>query len=318
MPSNERGPLRPLEMRSVDSPDRRRLLTGGAALALAACVGGCNERKRNLQIRGSDSEVNLVQRMAERFMESHRDVAVAVTGGGSGVGIATLIDGRVDIANSSRGLSAREKLLAMRKGVDPVATLFATDALTVIVNEQNPVAELKVEDVGAMFAGKLQSWSKVGGKGEVVAYGRQSSSGTHKFFRDAVVRGEYGRNVREMSGNGQIVEGVARDPGGVGYVAVGYLRSGAKGIKAAKILGRDAKQAVSPLDEPAVLRGEYPIARPLYQYTDGVPEGALRDFLLFELSPEGEAICKAMGFYPLVSAWRERNAHLRKGRSAGG
>lgn len=271
---------------------------------------GCSSSTTSLQIRGSDSEVNLVQRLGEAFMERRAEVSVAVTGGGSGTGIAALLDGTCDLANSSRSLKAGEKLLALRKGCDPVATLFATDALTVIVNADNPTEALSVAEVGAMFGGRVDAWP---GGAKVVAYGRQSSSGTYGFFREAVVKADYAPTVRQMNGNAQIVEGVALDPGGVGYVAVGYLEAGVEGVKALRIRPAEGEPAVHPLDEEAVLDDRYPIARPLYQYTDGVPRGAGRAFLRFELSSEGEAIVREMGFYPLVRAWRHRNAHLEAG-----
>ena len=271
---------------------------------------GCEDKRETIEIRGSDSEVNLVQRLAEAFMSKRPDVAIAVTGGGSGTGITALLDETVDIANSSRPLAAQEKLLALRKGVKPTANLFATDALTIIVNASNPVEQLDVEDVARAFRGEASRWSDLGGGDtEVSCYGRQSSSGTYAFFRDVVVSGEYAGGVYEMNGNAQIVESVARDPGGIGYVAVGYLRSGAEGIKAVRIKAGSA-EAVSPLDKRAVRAGKYPIARPLYQFTNGPPTGSLRDFILYELSAEGEVILEEMGFYPVVDAWRERNDHL--------
>jgi phosphate transport system substrate-binding protein len=280
------------------------------ALLLLGCSAG---PEHVIDVRGSDSEVNLVTRLGEVFSEHREDVAVAVTGGGSGVGIAALLDGVADLANSSRALKPQEKLLALRKGVEPVETVFATDALTVIVHEKNPVESLTVEAIGAMFRGEVASWPH---GPEVVGYGRQSSSGTYGFFRKAVVQGDYALEVREMSGNAQIVEGVAADPGGIGYVAVGYLKAGAEGVRAVPIEGDDG-QVVSPLDAEAVKAGRYPIARPLYQITDGPPRGPIAEFLRFELSPPGEAILVEMGFYPVVAAWEERNAHLRAGPADG-
>ncbi|MEM9691570.1 MAG: substrate-binding domain-containing protein, partial [Myxococcota bacterium] len=181
---------------------------------------------------------------------------------------------------------------------------------SVIVNAANPLSKLTVGQVGALFAGRTRDWKTYGGQGAAVCYGRQSSSGTYSFFRQAVVRGEYASDVRQMNGNGQIVEAVARDPGGIGYVAVGYLKSGAAGIRALPIAPTKKDEGVSPLDDKAVAAGAYPIARPLYQFTNGAPTGAVREFLLYELSEAGEAIVTEMGFYPVVESWKERNAHL--------
>jgi len=276
------------------------------AAHLLLLVGCSTTSTDRIDIRGSDSEVNLVQRLGEAFAAERADVAVAVSGGGSGVGIAALIDGTVDLASSSRPLSAQERLLALRAGVDPVETIFATDALTLIVHEDNPVGSLTVDAVGGMYRGEVDAWPH---GPELRAYGRQSSSGTYAFFREAVVQGAYSDQVRQMTGNAQIVEGVAADPGGIGYVAVGYLQSGASGVRAVAIEGNEG-QPVDPLDREAVAAGRYPIARPLFQISDGRPTGPVADFLRFEVSERGGAIVLDMGFYPVIDAWKARNAHL--------
>lgn len=262
---------------------------------------------QTIQVRGSDSEVNLVQRLGEAFSERRSDVAVAVTGGGSGVGISALIAGTVDLANSSRAMKPGEKLLALRRDIDPVPTIFAADALTVIVHPDNPVESMTLEELAGLYTGETTAWAS----GQtVVAYGRQSSSGTYGFFREAVLGTDFGTSVREMNGNAQIVEAVAADPGGVGYVAVGYLRAGAKGVRAMLISEEVGGPSYDPLDAQAVAEGKYPITRPLYQYSDGQPTGALLDFLRFELTEEGQEMAVEMGFYPPIDAWSERNAHL--------
>jgi len=268
---------------------------------------------QTLQIRGSDSEVNLVQRLGEAFGDDRPDRAVAVTGGGSGVGIAGLIDGNCDLANSSRALKPAEKLLAMRKGVDPVATIFAADALTIIVHPDNDLPSMTLAELAALFTGESTAWPD----GEpVVPFGRQSSSGTFGFFRDVVLKADYTEDLRQMNGNAQIVESVARERGGIGYVAVGYLKSAqaegsdAPRVRALEIRKDEDSAAVSPLDAEAVARGDYPITRPLYQFSAGVPRGTIREFLLFELSETGRELSIEMGFYPPVDEWMSRNAHL--------
>lgn len=263
-----------------------------------------------IQIKGSDSEVNLVQRLGEDFMAEHPGVSISVTGGGSGTGIAALLDGTVQLATSSRPLSAEEKVRAHRAGIEPVAIVFATDAISVVVNAANPLASLDLDQLGAIFRGEITSWDALGGTGPLVAYGRQSNSGTYVFFRSAVVKGDFGTSVREMNGNAQIVEAVRADPGGIGYVAVGYLSAGTEGLKALNVAAVAGGEAVSPLDEAAVLAERYPIARPLYQYTNGRPTGPLLDFVRFELSAAGAAIAKEMGFYPVAQRWAEDNARI--------
>jgi len=279
-------------------------------ILLAGCLPQKATGTDDIVVRGSDSEVNVVQRLAEAYMADHPGVDISVTGGGSGTGIAALLDGTTDIANASRAFEPHEKLFAIRRGVDPVPTIFATDALTVIVHPDNPVAALTSRQIGAIYRGEIDSWAGLGGDGKVVAYGRQSSSGTYVFFRDAVLEGDFGPHVREMNGNAQIIEAVAADPGAIGYVAAGYLRSVGSRVKALAILPADGGSPVHPDDTAAVIAGRYPMTRPLYQYTNGNPTGAVRDFLLFELSEPGEALVTEMGFYPLVDAWRDRNRHL--------
>lgn len=260
-----------------------------------------------IQVRGSDSEVNLVQRLGEAYALANPKVAIAVTGGGSGVGIAALVAGTTDVANSSRAMKASEKLLAIRRGVQPVGTIFAADALTVIVHPDNPIASMTLDGLAGLYTGKTETWPH---GTPVVAYGRQSSSGTYGFFRKAVLGTDFGTSVREMNGNAQIVEAVAADPGGVGYVAVGYLRAGAKGVRALEISTEAGGPSFDPLDAAAVARGDYPITRPLFQYTNGPPQGALLDFFRYELGPEGQALAVEMGFYPPIEAWSSRNAHV--------
>ena len=286
-------------------------------LWLAACtpVRSSSPEATELKIRGSDSEVNLVQRLGETFAASNPDVSVAVTGGGSAVGITALLDGTIGIANSSRPLLPEEQLLALRKGVTPVATLFATDALSIIVHDDNPIAALSVAQLGAIFSGKIESWDALGGSGPIVRYGRQSSSGTYTFFRDVVVGTDFSEEVREMNGNAQMAEAVSRDPGGIGYLAVGYLQASHEQVRVVPIRGEEGGAAISPLDGAAVRAGLYPIVRPLFQYTNGIPKGATLRFLRYELSPHGEQMIREMGFYPIIDRWRDRNAHLRAGQS---
>jgi len=277
---------------------------------LAGCLSQKASGTEDIVVRGSDSEVNVVQRLAEVFMAEHPEVDVSVTGGGSGTGIAALLDGTTQIANSSRPFEPHEKLFAIRRGVHPVATIFATDALTVIVHPDNPITELDLDKIGAIYRGEAHTWDAFGGSGEVVPYGRQSNSGTYAFFRDAVLHGDFGTHVREMNGNAQIIEAVAADPRSIGYVAAGYLKSVGGRVRALGIIPAGGGTAVHPDDTAAVIAGRYPIARPLYQYTDGEPIGAVRQFLVFELSERGEEMITEMGFLPLVDAWRDQNRHL--------
>ena len=177
-----------------------------------------------IQVKGSDSEVNLVQRLAEVFMQKNPGVNISVTGGGSGTGIAALINKQTDIANSSRELSAKEEEAAKKAGVSPFRVAFATDGISVILHPENPVSKLTVDQLGKIFKGEIGNWKEVGGPDmKISLYGRQSNSGTYVFFREFVLKGDYSQHMKSMNGNAQIVEGVQRDKAGVGYAAVGYV-----------------------------------------------------------------------------------------------
>ncbi len=256
-----------------------------------------------IQIRGSDSEVNLVQVLAEEFMHDNPQIQIAVTGGGSGTGIAALIDGTIDVANSSRPMSDGEIEQARGNNIEPVPVRFAVDGLGVIVNENNPLDDLTVEQIGAIFRGEITNWSEVGGENAAInLYGRQSSSGTFVFFMESVLQGDYSPEMRNMAGNADIVEGVSSDVTGIGYVAIGYAVEGDQvrpGLKVLNVAADSSSPAVTPLELDNIIGGTYPISRPLYQFTDGMPGGAIQAFLEFELSERGQAIVLEQGFYPL-------------------
>ncbi|MBS4032461.1 MAG: PstS family phosphate ABC transporter substrate-binding protein [Clostridiales bacterium] len=259
------------------------------------------------EIKGSDSEVNLVQAMVEAFANVNDVAEFSVTGGGSGTGIAALINKQTDIANSSRPMKDGEIAQARANGVEPVPVVFSMDGLAVIVHEDNPVTELSVEQIGKIFAGEITNWSEVGGENKPISmYGRQSNSGTYVFFMERVVRGDYSQAMQNMNGNSQIVEGVRADTTGIGYVAIGYLQ-GASGISALSVAETEAGPFVTPLDTAKVKGGEYVLTRPLYQYFNGVPTGALRQFVDFELSAEGQALVEAEGFLPVTSGFMQEN-----------
>lgn len=281
----------------------RRLIAGFAAagmlLAGFALAG-------EVMVKGSDTLLNLVQRLAEQFSAVVPDVTVSVTGGGSGVGINAIINGECDIADASREIKSKEVYTAREAGVNPVQIAIAIDGLSVIVNEGNPVSELTLEQIGAIYRGEIKNWSEVGGPSrKITLYGRQPSSGTFVFFRDVVVKGEYATAMRQMNGNSQIVEAVKSDETGIGYVGVGYLRD-ATGVSAVAVRNEDG-EFVSPLDAEQVNAGKYPLTRPLLQYTNGSPKGDARRFIEFELSGAGQQVVKEEGFFPVTADYIEQN-----------
>jgi phosphate transport system substrate-binding protein len=265
-----------------------------------------------IQVKGSDSEVNLVQSLAEAFMKKNPGASIAVTGGGSGTGIAALINKKTDIANSSRDLNAKEEEAAKKGGVTPFRVVFATDGISVITHPENPVSKLTLEQLGKIFKGDISNWKEVGGPDmKISLYGRQSNSGTFVFFREFVVKADYSPHKKAMNGNAQIVEGIQRDKAGIGYVAVGYVVSEKgevkPGVKVLNIAKDAQSEAFSPAKMENVMSGKYPISRPLNQYLVGKPSGKLLEFIKYELSAEGQEIVRKKGFFPVQQKWVEFN-----------
>jgi phosphate transport system substrate-binding protein len=294
---------------------RMSSLCVGLLIGLACvffCAGAEAQSQNMIQVKGSDSEVNLVQKLAEVFMQKNTGVNIAVTGGGSGTGIAALINKTTDIANSSRDLEPKEEEAAKKVGVTPFRVVFATDGISAIVHPDNPLNKLTLEQLGKIFKGDVTNWKEVGGPDEKISlYGRQSNSGTYVFFREFVVKGDYSPHKKSMNGNAQIVEAIQRDKAGIGYVAVGYVVDEKGVVKPGlKILNiaKDAKsEAYSPALMENVMSGKYPISRPLNQYLVGKPTGKLLDFVKFEIGEEGQQIVRKQGFFPVQKNWVEFN-----------
>lgn len=266
-----------------------------------------------IQVKGSDTEVNLVQRMAENFMKKNPNYSIAVTGGGSGVGIAAIINKTTDLCNASRPMKDTEVAKAKANGVNPIGVAFAVDSLSVIVNPKNTVKSLTIDQIGQIYRGELTNWKQAGGPDlPITLYGRQPNSGTFVFFREGVVRGDYANKMNQMNGNAQILEAVKKDAGGIGYVGIGYVVDDqgktAPGIHVVDVAKDSRGKAFSPLKLENILSGDYPITRPLYQYFDGNNRAKVEVFIKYELSPEGVAIIQKDGFYPLTDQWKKYNA----------
>jgi len=275
------------------------LLPGVMALAVSA--------QDVVQVKGSDTLVNLVQRLAEVYMEKNPGAAIAVTGGGSGVGIAALCANKIAIADASRAMKEKEYIAAKENGVVPVEISIAIDGLCFITSEAVNLKSLTKGQIGAIYRGEIKNWKEVGGPDMPVSlYGRQPSSGTYAFVQEEVMGNKnYTPKMKQMNGNAQIIEAVKAEKGGIGYVGVGYALENGKvagGIKVLEV-AKDAKSApVSPLEPANVKSGKYPIARPLFQYINGKPKGAVLDFVKFELSPEGQKIVEEQGFYSIIGS----------------
>ena len=268
-------------------------------LILFMCSSLSFASSRMLQIKGSDTLINLVQKLSEDYMEKNPGQYIAVTGGGSGTGIAALINKKCDIADASRNMKAKEITKALESGVSPKRVVIAMDGLSVIVNSNNPVGQFTMDQIGKIFRGEVQNWSEIGGENKpITLYGRQSNSGTFVFFRDLLLKADYSSRMKRMNGNSQIVEAIKHDESGIGYVGVGYVK-GTSGVKAAKVAAFAGAPYASPLNSIEVKNGTYPIARPLNQYVSGTPMGKTREFLAFELSAEGQKIVEEQGFFPI-------------------
>ncbi len=283
-----------------------------AVFSLAGCGGGKVE-DNYIEVRGSDTMVNLGQQYAEAYMDAHSEVSISVTGGGSGTGIAALINNTVDIANSSRQIRASELEQAVDAGVDVHEFIVGQDAISVIVHEDNPITEITMADLKKIWTGQITEWSEMGWEegGTITLYSRQSNSGTHVFFWETVMNQEdWAEATMFMPGTSAIYEGVVADTNAIGYVGVAYVGDGVHALKVALEAGGTY---VDPLLRANVDSGAYPIARPLYVYTNGVPEGAVLDYLKWMLSAEGVAVLEAVGFYANTPAYNQQNTDTFRG-----
>jgi len=288
----------------------KSLLLAGLVL-LSGWVFAAN--KKMIQVKGSDTMINLVQILAEEYMGQTPGTALAILGGGSGTGVSALINRTTDICDASRDFSEKEFAQAWEKGIKPRAFVIAIDGLSIVVNAKNPLDQLTMAQVGALYRGEVKNWKAVGGPDKGVSlYGRQSNSGTYVFLQEHVLNKQnYSTDMKEMNGNAQIVESILQDEAGIGYVGVGYVydQNGKirQGLKVLNI-SKDAKsQAFSPLDKANIDSGKYPISRPLYQFTDGKPGADVAKFIMFETGPEGQKIVEREGFFTISPAQKAEN-----------
>ena len=269
----------------------------------------------DIEIKGSDTLLQLVSNSAEAYSEVNPTARISVTGGGSGGGIAALINGEIDIADASRPIKEKELKQAEERGIKPWEFIIARDMLSVTVNENNPISKLTVEQVSSIYKGEITDWKEVGGKDQkITLYGRQSTSGTYVFFMEEIVKGDYSAKMRNMEGNQAILDAVKQDQTGIGYVGIGYIvdekGNQVSGIKIIKIAKDEDSVYVSPLEESK--HSEYPISRPLFQYLAKKPvkDSPIYNFLIFELSNEGQQIVKKSGFVPITADDMKYNEEL--------
>jgi len=257
----------------------------------------------SIQNKGSDTIVNLALRWAEAYQELHPDVRISVTGGGSGTGIAALIDGTVDIANASRAMKKEEIEAARARGIEPVEHVIARDAIAVIVNPGNPVNQLTLEQISLIYQGKINNWRDVGGEDRpIVRLSRETNSGTHVYFLEEVIRlGQkdnkalFSRDTLLLPSSEGIITEVRDNPNAIGYDGLGYVTPEVKVLAVAKTA--DGPYVLPSVE--TVNSGAYPISRDLYMYTQKGAGPAVQEYLNWLLSPEAQKIVLELGFVPV-------------------
>jgi phosphate transport system substrate-binding protein len=285
---------------------RRFLLIPLLFFLLSRCVPtGPPEPGTSLSITnvGSDTMVNLALAWAEAYHELHPEVSISVTGGGSGTGIAALINGSTHIANASREMMEEELSEARARGIEPIAHVVALDAIAVVVNPQNPVDGLTIPQISDVYTGQIVSWQQLGGENRpIVLASRESNSGTYVYFLETVVRQGDPDSSALFSPDALLLPSseiigleVATNPNAIGYDGLGYVTPEQKTLGVAVNV---ASPFVAPTIE-TVRDGTYPIARPLYMYTAGEPTGAIKEYLDWIMSEDGQRIVAELGFVPL-------------------
>lgn len=270
-------------------------------LGLVLFIAACSSSTETIKIKGSDTEVNLAARLAENFHEENGTYNISVSGGGSGLGIASLLNGQADIANSSRALKNEEIDLFKKRKIDFETFAFAEDAVAFVVSKDSPLDSLTVDELATILSGKINNWSSLTRESlPINIYGRQSNSGTHEFVKQKL-HIEYSSKAKEMNGNAQIIEAIKTDNSGIGYVGAGYVMdknaSPTLGIKVLKIAASKNEKAVSPLDEQGIAQKKYFFQRPLYQFIRKESLKRVAPFIAFEKSKKGLSIIKASGYY---------------------
>jgi phosphate transport system substrate-binding protein len=264
------------------------------ALSLAAGVGLSG---RGITIKGSDTMVILGQRWAENYMNATPSAVIQVTGGGSGTGIAALINGTTDVCQSSRPMKDDEKKkLRDRFQTTGVEIPVAKDGLAIYVHESSPIQELSIPQLREIYTGAVTNWKQVGGPdARIVLYSRENNSGTYVYFKDHVLLGrDYSAAAQTLPGTAAVVNAVARDPNGIGYGGAAY----GKGVREIAVRQDAGSPAVRP--SPATVSdGSYPITRYLYFYTRTRPSGDVKKFIDWVLSPDGQSIVTKVGYFPV-------------------
>lgn len=256
-----------------------------------------------LQNKGSDTLVNVAQAWAEAYKKVNPNIAIAVSGGGSGTGISALINRTVDLANSSRSIKDKEEAAAKAKGVSPLEHIVGYDALAIYLHEKNPIKQMTIKQLAEIYGegGKIEKWSQLDIKvpgcdsDEIIRVSRQNNSGTYAYFKETVLgkNAEYKLGSRDMHGSKDVVDLVAKTPCAIGYSGLAYATPE---VSMPCVISKGDK-CVDPSVETAIDRS-YPIARPLFMYTDGVAKGPVKEYLDWIMSDTGQCIIKDKGYAP--------------------
>ncbi len=272
-------------------------------------ISGCGKRSgqsNSLQIKGSDTMVNLGQAWAEAYMKQNPQISVAVTGGGSGTGITALLNNTCDIAEVSREMKGDEIRIAESKNFEPNKIVVGLDGLAIVVNPANRVSSLTIDQLADIFTGKIKNWKEVGGSdARIVLLSREVNSGTHVYFKEHVLRKgkadgkeEFAPEALLLPSSQAIADEVSQNQDAIGYYGMGYITAKEKAIHVAKA---NNSPAIPPTMEN-VVSGAYPISRPLLMYTKGEPKGLVKMFIDYVLSPAGQEVVKKLDFVPIMRA----------------
>ena len=277
----------------------------GACGPTSSAVTASNSQAAYIENKGSDTIVNLALAWAEKYQSEHPDIRISVTGGGSGTGIAALINKTADIANASRQIKSEEIDQAKANGVDPVEHIIARDAIAVMVNPENPVSKLTLQQISDIYSGKINNWKELGGDDRpIVRLSRETNSGTHVYFLETVLRlGNakdktlFSTDTLLLPSSEGIVAELRQNPNAIGYDGLGYVPKDLKMIAIAKTAdGAYVLPSIKTVNDKT-----YAVARDLYMYTNGEPTGAVKKYLDWIVSPEAQQVVVDLGFVPALN-----------------
>jgi phosphate transport system substrate-binding protein len=279
------------------------LLSIFLCIVIVSCSRYNGNENAGMQIKGSDTIVNLVQVWAEKFSQINDGINVGVTGGGTGTGFAALLNNTCDIAMASRQVEENEVNLAKKQNIIYKEFIIGLDGLAVLVNKSNPVNNLTMEQLRDIFMAKITNWEQIGGENRpIVLLSRESNSGTHMFFKETVIRlndinskDEFSPKALLMPSSQAIVDEIYQNPNAIGYAGIGFMNDQTKAIS---VSAQNSTEYFYPTIEN-VMYGKYPISRPLYLYTNGEPKGTVKDFIDYALSKDGQKIVVETAFVPI-------------------